>query len=148
MKNNIFRGADYSVYPGDYTPLFSEQQMKEELNNYISTKDSTQKINIKEFTDSYLATIVVAGASREDFILYTDDTVLSVCMLHNECEIIVGGNFQLHKSICKCFYKKFILPQNADTTFITAEYKAGILELHIPKTNQLPTHTHARVIVY
>jgi HSP20 family protein len=148
MENYISTGAASSIYPGAYVPVFDAEDVAEELKYYPETDEELMQLKMDDLADCCIIEAVIPGIQREDFLLYTDGNVLSVCMLHDDSEIIEGVNFQLFKHRCKCFARKIILPENADTEFISAEYKSGILKLYVPKTNEPVKSLHSTVVVY
>jgi HSP20 family protein len=148
MKNYSAFDNGCPIYPGSYVPVFDVEDIAEELKHYHQSDEELLQIKIKDMADCCIIEAVIPGMEREDFLLYTDDNVLSVCILHDDSEIIEGVNFMMYKHKCRCFARKIILPENADTEFISAEYKAGILKLHMPKINEPVKNMHSTIVVY
>jgi HSP20 family protein len=148
MDSYISKDTGYSVYPGGYVPLHKAKEIQEELKQWHKTKNDYLPVNIKELIDSFIVEVAMPGVKREDFLIEADENIVSICMLHNEYDILEGENFQLHKLNCKCFEREIILPKNVDTEFISAEYKAGILRLHVPKVKQPSKNLHTRIVIY
>jgi HSP20 family protein len=148
MENYISTGAANSIYPGAYVPVFDVEDVAEELKYYPEADEELLRIKIQNLADCCIVEAVIPGMQREDFLLYTDENVLSICMLHDDSEIIEGINFQWYKHNCRCFARKIMLPENADTEFVSAEYKSGILRLYMPKTKQRIKSLHSTIVVY
>jgi HSP20 family protein len=148
MKNNAAHQGGLSVYPGNYVPVYNAEEIKNELLHSYVNKMPECQVKIKEMNDSYKLQVEIPGAKREDFLIQADDNILSVCMLHKEVEQFDGTNFQFKELKCNCFNKKIMLPKDTDAVFISAEYKAGILYLVLPKTNTLDKYGHTSIVVY
>lgn len=146
MENQIIYNNSCSIYPGDYVPSIKVKDIEDEL-EHVHVKENVS-INLKELKDSYLVEMAIPGARNENFLLEANENVLSVRMMNKECDDVEGENFILHKQHCKCIDREVILPKNVDTEFIDAEYKAGILRLHVPKVTQASKNIHTRIVVY
>jgi HSP20 family molecular chaperone IbpA len=57
-------------------------------------------------------------------------------------------SLQLHEFDNRPIKRQVYLPTNADTEFISAEYKEGIVYLHLPKSQQHPVLSIQRIAVY
>jgi HSP20 family protein len=146
MENKMQYNNSYSIYPGDYVPTIQIKDVEEEL-AHVHTKEYVE-MNMKELKDSYVVEVAIPGVKNENFLIESNENILSIRMLHRECNDVEGENFILHKLNCRCFDRKVILPKNVDTEFIDAEYKAGILRLHVPKAKKLSNNQHTRIVVY
>jgi HSP20 family protein len=135
------------VYPGEYVPMPEIEAILEEL-KYAST-DSVPRplINMDEFNDYFKMEVSLPGVRREDIVIYMHENVLSICVLHKNSEEL-KKKFQIHEFETECLERHILLPENSDPEFISAEYKQGILSLHIPKTEE-PSRTNPnQVVVY
>ena len=56
--------------------------------------------------------------------------------------------FQMPSFGYECFNRKLTLPSNAEYTFIQAEYRKGILNMYLPKTDTPTRQAHINVVVY
>ena len=148
MKNDVLYDAGCSIYPGAYMPLLKEEEVQEELKRPHEGETVLPPVNVKELADSFKVEVAIPGVKREDFLIHSDGNVLSVCVLHKECGLHEGERFQLHEFNYECFDRHIILPDNADAEFVSAEYKAGILRLYVPKAKQPAKNQHTRIAVY
>jgi HSP20 family protein len=146
MENQMLYNNSYSIYPGGYVPTIQLKDIEEEL-EHMHAKEYVE-MNMKELKDYYVLEVAIPGAKNENFLLEANENILSIRMLQKECDDIEGENFILHKLNCRCFDRKVTLPKNVDTEFIEAEYKAGILRLHVPKVKQSSKNNHTRIVVY
>ncbi len=148
MKNyNLYNGG-CSVYPGDYVPLFKAAEMQEELKGFNKNEMVFPPANITELADAYKVEVAIPGAKRENFLIQADENILSVAVVHKQLGQADTENFQLHEFNYNCFDRHIVLPHNANTEFISAEYKTGILRLYIPKVKQPAKNLHTTIVVY
>lgn len=148
MKEHLINRKEYSVYPGEFIPLPEEIEMLEKLK--ISGKEDASKppINIDEFTDCFKIEVVLPGVRREDIFVQVNKNTLSIVVLHKDCEKN-RKKVQIHEFDSKCCERHILLPKGADAEFVSAEFRQGILRLHIPKTNEQQSDVHInQIIVY
>jgi HSP20 family protein len=91
--------------------------------------------------------VIIAGAKREDIFINVNDRILSIIVLNMACENLQQG-LQLHEFDNRSIKRYVFLPANANTEFVSAEYKDGILCLHIPKSQGKPALINQRIVVY
>ena len=148
MENDVLYDTGCLIYPGAYVPLLKEEEVQEELKRPHKGETILPPVNVTEMADSFKVEVAIPGVKREDFLIHSDGNVLSVCVLHKECGLHEGERFQLHEFNYECFDRHIILPDNADSEFVSAEYKAGILRLYVPKAKQPAKNQHTRIVVY
>ncbi|MEO8819577.1 MAG: Hsp20/alpha crystallin family protein [Ginsengibacter sp.] len=139
---------DSSIYPGEYVPIRNETDVKEEINQTDRKNINHPAVNIIEQSDLYKIEVAIPGVKREELLIYTKENVLSVCAIHSDKRNASSKNRQLHEFNYSWFDRHISIPENADTTFISAEYKSGILKIRIPKATLPLKNLHSRVIVY
>ncbi len=106
------------------------------------------KINLEEYEDYYKLEIRMPGIKRSEIVVYIHDNILSVAGKQRESFCSEERELKIHEFDTACFQRHVFLPHNADTAFMSAEFRKGILQLHIPKTNE-PLFLKARqIIVY
>jgi len=137
---------EYTVYPGEYIPLPEKEALLEELK--VPPEDSAVKppVNMDEFKDCFKIEMMIPGVKREDIFIHAHDNILSIVVLHKEYEELKKKKLQIHEYDTECLERHILLPGNTDTEFISAEYREGILHLHIPKTKG-PSKTNSNVVV-
>ena len=148
MENDVLYDTGCLIYPGAYVPLLKEEEVQEELKHPHEGETIVPPVNVIELADSFKVEVAISGVKKEDFLIHSDGNVLSVCVLHKECGLHEGERFQLHEFNYECFDRHIILPDNADSEFASAEYKAGILRLYILKAKQPAKNLHTRIVVY
>lgn len=148
MKHLKFREPDSSIYPGEYVPFLNETEVKDEINHTDKKDIIHPAVNITEQSDSYKIEVAIPGVKREELLIYTKENILSICAINNEKVNSARRNLQVQEFSYKWFDRHILIPEDADTTFINAEYKSGILRLHIPKASRPINNLHTRIIVY
>ncbi|MGK2863890.1 MAG: Hsp20/alpha crystallin family protein [Chitinophagaceae bacterium] len=148
MKRELQNEIYPSIYPGNYVPLLKKEEVEKELRQPHEGKMLFPPVNVTELMDVYKVEMAIPGVRREDFLVQSDANILSIQVLHKENATRENESFQIHEFNYECFDRHIILPLNADTEFTCAEYKAGILRLHMPKTNSTGNNRHTKIVVY
>ncbi|MEO8822068.1 MAG: Hsp20/alpha crystallin family protein [Ginsengibacter sp.] len=148
MEPTINRKPDCSIYPGEYVPLLSENDIKEAM-KLTDKKDIVHPaVNITEQSRSYKIEVVIPGVKRDELLIYAKGNILSICAVNNERINAKLKNQQVQEFSFKWFDRHVLLPEDADSTFISAQYRSGIVILHIPKAARPVDNVHTRIIVY
>ena len=145
MKNNLSCVKEYSAYPGEYIPMPEAKVLLKKLKLTAKDSDAKPPVNMEEYEDCFKIEVIIPGVRREDIFIHVQDTILSIMVLHMACQEL-KKKLQLHEFDTKCCERHILLTENADTEFVSAEYKQGILSLCIPKT-QKPAPTNSQQIV-
>ncbi len=148
MKQTINRTPDCSIYPGEYVPLLNEKDIKEAI-KLTDKKDIIHPaVNITEQSRSYKIEVVIPGVKRDELLIYAKGNILSICAVNNEKINSTLKDQQVQEFSYKWFDRHILLPEDADSAFISAEYRSGIVVLHIPKAARPVNNLHTRIIVY
>jgi HSP20 family protein len=141
------RDPDCSVYPGEYVPLFSEKEIKEAMRHIDKKNVIHPAVNISEHRRSYKIEVVIPGVKRDELLIYAKGNILSICAVNNDK---INSELNKHKQEFnfKWFDRHILLPEDADSTFISAEYRSGIVAIYIPKASGPVNNVHTRIIVY
>lgn len=136
------------IYPGLYTPLPQIESLLKELK--IPRKGSVEKllVKIKELEDSYRVSITFPEVKKEDIIIHAHNNILSVAVLTRNWKELKNKKPGKHKPNSKLIKQNILLPQNADTEFVSAEYKQGELILYIPKAQNTSETDLKQIVVY
>ena len=129
-------------------PLLKAEEIEHELKQSHEGEVLFPPVNITELADSFKVEVAIPGVRREDFLLHANENILFVRVLHKEYVVEGAECFQLHEFNYQCFDRPVVLPDNADAEFTSAEYKAGMLRLYLPKSDQPVKNRHTRIVVY
>lgn len=93
-------------------------------------------VNIKENEDEFFLEIAVPGMKKSDFDINVDNKVLSISSEIKEEHEEVKDNYTRREFGYSSFKRTFTLPDSVETDKINAEYKDGILQVHLPKRDE------------
>ncbi len=144
MKSRLPSIKEYSAYPGEYMPMPETVVLLKQINERTGAKPL---VNIEEYADYFKVDMIIAAAKREDIFINVKDRILCIIVLHMACENLQQGA-QLHEFDDRSIKRYVFLPANADTEFVSAEYRNGALCLHIPKSQGPPTLGNRRIVLY
>jgi HSP20 family protein len=94
-------------------------------------------VDIKEEDGAYVLHADVPGVEPKDIELNMDNSVLT---LRGERRSETGnkeGNYRHIERVTGKFYRRFTLPDTADSEHIAAKYTNGVLEIRIPKQDKV-----------
>ncbi len=90
-------------------------------------------MNIEELDDAYRITLEVPGMEKDDIDISVKDDVLTISGEKKEDFKEEGTLFRRERWFGK-FTRSVTLPSDVDVDKIEAEYKNGVLTLHLPKS--------------
>lgn len=94
------------------------------------------KVNIRETKDSYYVDMAVPGLKKSDFTVDLDNQVLSISAETHENDLNNEDNHIRREFGYASFKRSFSLPETVNEDKIKAEYKDGILSIHLPKKEE------------
>ncbi|APF17563.1 Hsp20/alpha crystallin family protein [Caldithrix abyssi] len=90
-------------------------------------------MNVEELKDAYRITLEVPGMEKDDIDISIKDDVLTISGEKKEDFKEEGTLFRRERWFGK-FTRSLTLPGDVDVDKIEAEYKNGVLTLHLPKS--------------
>ena len=93
-------------------------------------------VDILESRDSYLIRAELPGMKKEDFNLELHDGTLSLSGERKFDQPANGVEYHRVERIAGKFSRSFYLPQTVKSDEISATYRDGILEIHVPKADE------------
>ena len=90
----------------------------------------TPVLDVSETDEEYLVMVDLPGVKSEDVTIEVNDQVLTISGSRVPVE---AGETQLSERPYGSFVRSLTLPKGVDSDEIKADYKDGVLELHIPK---------------
>ncbi len=142
MKNKNRHKEQSYIYPGEYVGNGEIEKIK-------NNNKQTVALNLTELPDLFKIEMFIPGVSREDIVIDIVDNVLTVRVTQKKkikCigEVCSVKEFESEGHI----ERKVVLPKKIDAIFTNAEYKSGVLKLHVPKSNKEEKITKTRIVVY
>jgi HSP20 family protein len=93
-------------------------------------------VDIEESEKEYLIKAEIPEMKKEDVKITVQDDVLSISGERKSEKEEKGKKYHRVERSYGSFLRSFTLPDDADGTKITAEYKDGVLRLHLPKSEK------------
>jgi HSP20 family protein len=95
--------------------------------------DWVPAIDLKEEENRYLIRADVPGVDVEDLQVTMDQGVLTLQGSRDTRAAEQKDGLRRAERVSGRFYRRFDLPETADSTDISADYRQGVLEISIPK---------------
>jgi HSP20 family protein len=102
----------------------------------LSNRSSLPAVNVSEDEKGYEIEVAAPGFNKEDLKINVEDDILTISA-ESKKELKENGNgrqYSRREYSYSAFTRSFSLPDNAKDDSITADYKDGILTLHVPKS--------------
>ena len=158
--NLIRREPSVPLFPRFDAPLFRDmEEMSERLGKLFGTwtrpfdvkeslkiADFTPAVDIQETEKEYLLKVEIPEVKKEDVTVTVQEGELTITGERKLEKEEKGKKFHRIERAYGTFVRIFALPMDADETKITAEYKDGLLLLHLAKLNKpLPKTIEVKV---
>jgi len=102
----------------------------------ISVAEWSPVVDITEDAKEYLIKAELPEIKKEDVKLTVQDNVLSISGERKYEKEEKGKKYHRVERAYGSFLRSFTLPEDADGGKVTAEYKDGILNVHLPKSEK------------
>lgn len=114
-------------------PLTSSNSESKEA---ISVTQWSPLVDITEDDKEYLVKAEIPEMKKEDIKINVHDDVLTLSGERKYEKEEKGKKYHRVERAYGSFLRSFTLPEDADGSKISAEYKDGMLKLHLPKSEQ------------
>ena len=94
----------------------------------------TPLLDVRETEDEYLVLVDLPGVKSDDVTIELNEQVLTITGSRVPVET---GESQLAERPYGSFVRTLTLPKGVDSDEIKADYRDGVLELHIPKPAEI-----------
>jgi HSP20 family protein len=140
----------YTLFRPFETPLYREmEEMTDRLNRVFGTfpkpfelkepltvADFTPPVDIQETENEYLVKAELPEVKKEDVKVTLENGVLTIQGERNLEKEEKGKKFHRIERSYGTFLRTFTVPLDADETKVAADFKEGLLKVHIPKTEK------------
>ncbi len=109
------------------------------LLNGFSNLDSSfnmPAVNIRERADSFMIELAAPGKKKSDFEIHLENKVLSIGSNAQQEHEENSDGYMRREFAYSSFKRTFRIPDTVDGEKISAEYRDGILFLHLPKLEE------------
>ena len=149
MTCNLPYPKEHSVYPGEYVPLPEKEALLAGLRiSGMDTPLQLPAVKMEEMKGCFKIEILIPGVKREDIFTYVENNILSIVVLHDNCDQLKIDKLQIHEFDTECLQRHILLPDNADAEFISAGYKDGVLSIYISKTKDSSKTGTQHILIY
>ena len=93
-------------------------------------------VDITEDDKEYLIKAEVPEVKKEDVKVSVQDDVLSISGERKSEKEETGKKYHRVERAYGSFYRSFTLPEDADGSKVAAEFKDGMLKVHLPKSEK------------
>ena len=114
------------------SPMATDGEKKEA----ISVTEWSPLVDISEDEKEYVVKAEIPEMKKEDIKINVHDDVLTVSGERKYEKEEKGKKYHRVERAYGSFMRSFALPENADGSKISAEYKDGVLKVHLPKSEQ------------
>jgi HSP20 family protein len=102
----------------------------------LAVADWSPEVDISEDDQGYLLKADLPQMKKDDVRVTVEDGILSVCgERKGEKEDQKRKYHRIERSF-GTFRRSFTLPEDADSTKVTAEFRDGVLKVHLPTTTK------------
>ena len=129
-----------------WDPFRELEDMQSRLNRMFSLRPSGQRedesffadwspaVDVQETDGEYLVKADLPEVKKDDVKVELQDGVLSVEGERRHEKEEKGKKFHTIERAYGKFVRRFVLPTEVDGTKVQAEFKEGVLNVHLPKT--------------
>ena len=114
------------------SPIGTDGEKKEA----IAVTEWSPLVDISEDDKEYIVKAEIPEMKKEDIKINVHDDVLTVSGERKYEKEEKGKKYHRVERAYGSFMRSFALPENADGSKISAEYKDGVLKVHLPKSEQ------------
>jgi HSP20 family protein len=116
--------------------MFARPALRSSGKETLTVADWVPTVDISETDEEYLIKAELPEVKKEDVKLSVHDDVLSISGERKYEKEEKGKKFHRVERAYGSFTRSFTLPDDADAAKIAAEYKDGVLKVHLPKSEK------------
>lgn len=116
------------------------------LSNF-NTGMTLPAVNIKENANEFYLEIAVPGMKKSDFNIDVENKILSISSETKEEKEHKEENYTRREFGYSSFKRTFTLPDTIESDKISAQYKEGILTVHLPKKEEAKEKPAKRISI-
>jgi HSP20 family protein len=104
---------------------------------HLTVADWVPTVDISESEGEYLIKAELPEVKKEDVKVSVEDGVLTLSGERRQEKEEKGKKYHRVERSYGSFVRSFSLPESVDESGVKAEYKDGVLNLHLPKTEKV-----------
>lgn len=133
----IMRTSDSRSLRSEIERLFDEFAGLRATRGEARTGVWAPAVDVKENADSFVVTAELPGMSKEDITVEVENSTLTIKGERRFEKKDEGENYHFVERSYGSFYRSFGLPKNVSADGISAEYKDGVLQVTLPKAEEV-----------
>ena len=114
--------------------MFGERPFRSVEGSDLSLAEWAPAVDIQETEKEYVIKADLPEVKKEDVKVEFDDGVLTVEGERKQEKEETGKKFHKVERAYGKFARRFALPTEVDATKVSAEFKEGVLNVHLPKS--------------
>ena len=117
--------------------VFSRPTLRNTGKENLTVADWMPTVDISETESEYLIKAELPEVRKEDVKVTVENGVLTLQGERRQEKEEKGGRFHRVERSYGSFVRSFTLPESVDEGGVKAEYKDGVLALHLPKSEKV-----------
>ena len=117
--------------------VFSRPALRPAGKETLTVADWMPTVDISETDGEYLIKAELPEVKKEDVKVSVEDGVLTIQGERRQEKEENGKKYHRVERSYGSFVRSFTLPESVDEGAVKAEYKDGVLNLHLPKTEKV-----------
>ncbi len=117
--------------------MFARPALRPSGKETLIVADWIPTVDISENDQEYLIKAELPEVKKEDVKVTVEDSVLTIQGERRQEKEEKGKKYHRVERSYGSFVRSFTLPESVDEGAVKAEYKDGILNLHLPKTEKV-----------
>lgn len=136
---SLIKRENYSPSsPSFFNDFINRDWYDQNNQNYSLTNTTIPAVNIKETVNEFEVDMAAPGMTKDDFKIELNNSVLTISSeIQKDNETKEGRNVTRREFSYQSFSRSFTLPAIVETDRITAKYENGILQVNIPKKDEV-----------
>ena len=119
----------------------SERRMRRMLEDFGVAPAALPAADMYETEKELVVELDVPGFDEKELALEVSDSTLTIKGERTKEKEEKEKSFYLHERLEKHFERRFKLPPEADLDHVEAKFHTGVLEVHVPKIEQVKART-------
>ena len=117
--------------------VFSRPSLRNSGKENLTVADWMPTVDISETEGEYLIKAELPEVRKEDVKVTVENGVLTLQGERRQEKEEMGKRFHRVERSYGSFVRSFTLPESVDESSVKAEYKDGVLNLHLPKSEKV-----------
>lgn|SRR5690554_2871909 len=142
---NLIKKNHDNWFPSIFEDLFNDSR----LANVAHFGSTLPAVNIKETENGFTVEVAVPGKSKDDFQIELNEDVLTISSedKSEKEETTNDGRYTRREFSYASFRRSFHLPDSVAQDKIEAKYNNGVLQILVPKKEEVKTKSKRMIAV-